>query len=142
MPVTAARLVHRDGPVGSPMRHYDTRRGQATTSRWRVGASTLRAWWARTRGEPCSRSRQRPLRLDGNLGDKKRDRRIGDTKADKKTAEEIARKANANLTLGTFEPERDPKRVLGVRDGPRVRQVPKRPDQPIEAQTAVGLLVL
>jgi integrase len=47
------------------------------------------AWWVRTRW----------------AGTKKRERRIGPTKADKRAAEEIAKKINGALALGTFAPD-------------------------------------
>ena len=46
------------------------------------------AWWVRTRWG----------------GNKKRDRRIGPTRDDKRQAAEIARKINAALVAGTFDP--------------------------------------
>ena len=54
------------------------------------------AWWVRTRWE----------------GNKKRDRRIGPTKEHKREAAEIARKINAALALGTFEPDREETKPL------------------------------
>ena len=47
------------------------------------------AWWVRTRWG----------------GNKKKDRRIGTTKAHKRQAEEIAKRINGALALGTFEPD-------------------------------------
>jgi len=54
------------------------------------------AWWVRTR-------------WDGN---KKRDRRIGPTREHKRQAEEIARKVNAALALGTFQPDSEETKQL------------------------------
>jgi len=54
------------------------------------------AWWVRTRWD----------------GDKKRDRRIGPTREHKREAEEIARKINAALALGTFTPDREETKPL------------------------------
>jgi hypothetical protein len=58
------------------------------------------AWWVRTRWD----------------GDKKRDRRIGTTREYKREAEEIARKVNAALALGTFAPDRDELKPLACDD--------------------------
>ena len=49
------------------------------------------AWWVRTRWG----------------GNKKKDRRIGTTKADKRQAEQIAKKINAALAIGVFQPENE-----------------------------------
>ncbi len=54
------------------------------------------AWWLRTRWG----------------GNKKKDRRIGTTKAHKRQAEEIAKKVNAALALGTFKPEGEQAQAL------------------------------
>ncbi len=54
------------------------------------------AWWIRTRWG----------------GSKKKDRRIGRTKADKRQAEEIAKKINAALALGTFRPDAETRKAI------------------------------
>ena len=54
------------------------------------------AWWVRTRWG----------------GDKKRDRRIGPNREHKREAQEIARKINGALALGSFSPDRDDMKPL------------------------------
>ena len=73
------------------------RRGDPITSRvvW-----YRNSWWIRTRWG----------------GNKKRDRRIGVTREHKREAEEIARKLNAALALGTFAPDRDELKPLACDD--------------------------
>jgi integrase len=61
------------------------------------------AWWVRTHHQG-----------------KRYDRRIGPTKADKRAAEEIARKVNATLALGTFDPR--PEEDAPVPLGPHLRE--------------------
>ena len=54
------------------------------------------AWWVRTRWD----------------GSKKKDRRIGTTKAHKRQAEEIAKRVNGALALGTFGRETESQKPL------------------------------
>jgi integrase len=57
------------------------------------------AWWVRTRWTAGAKAN-------------KKDRRVGTTKADKRLAEEIAKKINAALALGTFQPDSEREKPL------------------------------
>ncbi len=60
------------------------------------------AWWVRTRWG----------------GNKKKDRRIGTTRTHKRQAEEIAKKINAALALGSFATDAEPDKTIPF--GPRL----------------------
>ncbi len=83
------------------------------------------AWWVRTRWG----------------GNKKKDRRIGATRVHKREAEEIAKKINGALALGSFAPDAEQEKPLPV--GPHLLEWHRRYSvtfKPRYQETSLGLL--
>jgi len=83
------------------------------------------SWWVRTRWG----------------GNKKRDRKIGPTREDKRTAEQIARKINAALVAGTFDPGGSQRHALPCDEAVRAWHATYSPTfKPSYEQSSRGLV--